>query len=271
MRHKTIGGPTAMMILSVVLLVCIALMFTIIFAVSECDNAKAATVNAGETRRLRAAILWLGERGKCKIPKKRAALLARLFVKYGKIWKVNPWIAASVAYQESKFTDKPKKLLVERCKKVWDDAYGEVEICKIKWPGERGMMQVVPKYARDSFSACKGRSWNDPNEMQDTETNVCVSMHLMAARRSRVRTRRSFVLRGGRGRRTYRHAPCGPRQRKFCRKHRALCKKFWWVASWNWGSHRVICTSRGRYDFAGYPIRVLKRYKRIVGKFRGRK
>jgi hypothetical protein len=225
--------------------------------------------------RIERAIVWLRAGARMPVERSRARLLSRLFRKYGKMWGVDPWIAVSIAFQESRFSDRPRPVHVTRCRTKIADGMA-VEVCRKVWPGERGLMQVIPRWARTSFMACKGRSWKDPDELEDTETNVCVGMHLMAKRRARIRTtmrhRRLFVVRGASWRYQYAWKPCSPRQRRFCRNgNSALCRRLWWVASWNWGSHRLFCGRvRSRFDPQGYPIKVLRRYKMLVRKF-GRK
>lgn len=235
--------------------------------------ALANTVDALEKRHdpVADAITWLRARSKMPMKRSRAAELSRLFRKYGRMWKVDPWIGVSIAMQESHFRDRPPPLKITRCKtKIVDGS--AIEICRKYWPGERGMMQVIPRWARSSFMACKGGSWKDPDELEDTETNICVGMHLLARRRARIRKtmrkRRLFVVRGASWRYQRVWKPCSWRQRKFCKNgNLALCKRMWWVASWNWGSHRLFCGGRNRWDTQGYPIKVLKRYKLIVKKF----
>jgi hypothetical protein len=226
-----------------------------------------------DERVVKAAILHLASSSNVPVSGQRAAALARWFVKYGSAWRVDPLLAASVALQESHFRDRPSRCYVTKCRTKIDSKTGSaVEVCKRVWPGERGMLQIIPRYARASFTACKGRSWRDPDELYDTETNICVGMHLMAKRRRAVRKRRLFVARGHKHRWRRHFKPCSYRQRRFCNNgNRRLCAKHWWIASWNWGSHRVYCRRVSKFDHAGYPIRVLRRYARLVRKFRRKK
>jgi hypothetical protein len=229
-----------------------------------------AVVKPDEPSRIERAITWLRNTSKMPVAKKRARDLARWFRKYGAMWKVDPWVAVAIAHQESHFRDRPPHLMITRCRTKFVDG-SAVEICRKVWPGERGLMQVIPRWARKSFMACKGRSWKDPDELYDTETNICVGMHLLAARRAKIRDtmakRRLFIVRGAKWNYQYAWKPCSWRQRKFCRGNAPLCARMWWVASWNWGSHRLYCGGRNRFDTQGYPIKVLKRYKLIVKKF----
>lgn len=219
------------------------------------------------------AISYLAKYHHNPLNKARSQQLARWFWKYGNRWAVDPWMAVSIACQESIFKDRPRKIFVNRCKTVIDGDRA-IQICRKVWGGEYGMMQVVPTYAKPSFRACKGRKWKTTRELHDTETNLCVSIHLMAARRGRIRKRIRrripFMLRGAKGNWTRRYSPCSRRHRKFCKNgNKAYCKRWWWVASWNWGSHRVICNRVSKqHDFAGYPIRVIGRYRKIVERFK---
>lgn len=247
----------------------VGIIFVLAMIILLCNIA-----NATETKRdgLKRAIVWLRVKSKLPIKEKRAKRLAHLFRKYGRMWKVDPWVGVSIAQQESHFRDHPPPVLVKRCKTRIVDG-NTVEICRKVWPGDRGMMQIIPRWARSSFMACKGRSWHDPDELEDTETNICVAMHLLAKRRARIqkqmKQKRFFHVRGVPKRRYQRTwKPCSPRQLRFCRSNRGLCKRLWWVASWNWGWHRLFCGGRSRFDTQGYPIKVLRRYKMIVSKFK---
>lgn len=231
-----------------------------------------------ETSDLERAIVWLGNFHRAPVKKARAHRLAKLFSAYGKRWKVDPWMAIAIACQESKFRDRPRRIYIKKCKTVLEDGKA-IQLCTYKWPGERGVMQVVPRLVRASYHACTGWDLQDPSVLENTGINVCVGMHLMAYRRDKVRRKlrkgRRFNLRGGRigGSTTRHHGPCSRKHVKFCLNgNLKLCNRWWWVASWNWGTHQVFCgnTSR-RFDFSGYPIRVLRRYKRIISKFRSKR
>ena len=272
--RRGVNIRAAALLVSLTAVVAIATALTVVVFYDSCE-ANAGPAPRGKTAlaapRLRRAIAWLVRSDKRKISRRRAARLARLFAKYGRLWNIDPWLAAVVSFRESGFRDKPRRVKVWRCRKISGVAGGEV--CVNKWPGDRGLLQVVPKYAQDSFTACRELVTGDPWNLYDTETSICVGVHLMSRRRAsiaeRIQKRRSFMARGSRHRWLRRYAPCGSRQIRFCRNgYSRLCKKFWWIASWNWGSHRVFCGGRWQYDFPGYPIRVLKRYRRIVAKFR---
>lgn len=267
--RRGVNIRAAALLVALTAAVAIATALTVVVFYDSCEAHAGPAPAAGEPG-LRAAITWLVRSDKRKISRRRAMLLARLFDKYGRLWNVDPWLAVSVSFQESGFRDKPRRVKVWRCRKIPGG-----EACVNKWPGDRGLLQIIPKYARDSFTACRELVTGDPWDLYDTETSVCVGVHLMASRRAsiaaRTQKRRSFMARGSRYRWLRRYAPCGTRQIRFCRNgYRRLCRKFWWIASWNWGSHRVFCGGRWQYDFPGYPIRVLKRYRRIVAKFRTR-
>jgi len=77
------------------------------------------------------------------------------------------------------------------------------------------------------------------------------------------------MVRGAEGSWLKRYAPCSKRHRHFCEGDMAeVCRRYWWVASYNWGSHQLLCgqTARG-IDFTGYPIRVLGRLAYIWKRF----
>lgn len=206
----------------------------------------------------------------------RAERVAALLRTYGRKWQVDPWLAASVAYHESRYKDRPRRVLVKRCKSKWFHRVGNLgsfqPVCRLIWPGERGILQVVPAYARASWRACKGtKRWRREVELEDTATNICVSLHLMASRRARVqrriRHRITFVsMWPGRRRRWRRdYGPCTSYQRRWCAKWGTLCKRLWWIASWNWGSHRQLCSNSFG---SSYPVRVLRLYRRMEQRFR---
>ena len=207
------------------------------------------------------------------VSRARALELAWYFTSYGRKWGVDPWLAVSVACQESIFRDRPARVKVRRCRTVVRDGVA-TRRCRRVWAGERGMMQMIPGYSKEAFFACKGRRWDDVEELQDTETSICVGLWMMARRKRKVRWRSSkglsFQSKGIRRRWVPHYAPCSRRQRRFCRHgNRRLCARYWWIGSYNWGSHKVLCGRISRtVDFAGYPIRVLRRYKHIVRKFR---
>jgi len=220
------------------------------------------------------AIHGIATRQKTRMTKKRAEQLASYFNKYGNKWKVDSWLGASIAAEESRFTDNPPPIYLERCNTMRILAGKYRRICKLVWPGELGMMQIIPQYAVKSFRACtKKVIWNSQKEFLVTETNICIGMHLLSARRARVKARnigKGFIVRRARFRYARKYLPCTKRQKSFCSNGNAsLCRKFWWVASWNWGSHRMICgRPKGTIDFEGYPIRILYRYKMMVSRYR---
>jgi hypothetical protein len=218
------------------------------------------------------AIMYLGIKkpNKGHMTEKRARLLSGYFREYGRRWGIDPWLAVSIARAESHFRDYPPK--VRKCRIVLLNT-GFAKKCNLVWKGERGLMQLIPKYSKQAFIACKGRPWEKLAELSDSKTSICAGMWLMRYRRDKIarkqRERRFFKWRCGRYPYTRRYGPCTGRQRRFCRRNPTVCKKFWWVASYNWGTHQVICGRIKRnLDFAGYPIRVLGRYKKIVAKFR---
>lgn len=249
-----------------------------IAAIVACAVLSAPQKPQCKTSPLANAMLWRSSKytkGRY-LTKCRAEFIAKLFRKYGAKWGVDPWLIASVAYQESRYSDKPIRIYVKRCshRQIGKTRHYRWKCLNI-WPGERGMLQVVPYYGRKSFFACKGRQPKNNREFEPTETNICVSVHLMAARRRKVRRRlargRSFIKSPWSKRYTKTYGPCMPAQRKFCQRNVALCRRSWWVASWNWGSHRLVCGKvRMTYTNAWYPIWVLIRYKEMTKRFRQR-
>lgn len=220
------------------------------------------------------AILYLVEKERVKVTEKRAKTIAKYMVVYGNRWKVDPYIGVSIACQESLFKDRPRRIKVIRCHTVIQDGIAKRKCIK-KWPGERGIMQVVPRWSRESYKACFGKRLEDPDVLYNTKVNVCVGMHLLAKRRSIVAKRSAgmyggFVVRGASYRRSKRFGPCGWAQIHFCKgKYSKWCKRLWWVGTWNWGSHRMICNRVSRvHNFAGYPIAIIRRYVDIVNKFK---
>lgn len=256
------------------------ILFTLVTLPSWARAKKPATAMRSNTKPgvaytqvpgLTKAIMKLGIQppNKHHITLKRAKRLAALFEHYGKKWGVDPWLAVSIARQESHFTDRPKR--VKRCKTVIEGD-SAVRKCWSIWAGEQGLMQVVPKYSAGAFKACTGRNWKYAREFRPTEIGVCTGMWLMGYRRDKVRRKmrigKWFLMRGGRWSATRLFAPCGYSQKRFCRNgNRAACKRLWWVGSYNWGTHRVFCRRRKGIDPAGYPIRVIDRYMRIKKKF----
>jgi hypothetical protein len=218
------------------------------------------------------AIRFLARLRKNPVSEARARMLARYFRRYGKLWNVDPWLAITIACQESIFRDHPPKILVHRCRTVV--RRGEpVRRCRKVWPGERGLMQIIPVYSEEAFFACEGRRWDRKDELIETRINVCAGIWTLAARRKaledRQRINRAFIVRGSDRNWMQRFVPCGPYQLRFCRNNEELCRRFWWVASYNWGVHRVICSRTSRkFNFSAYPIRIIKLYKLIVSKFR---
>ncbi len=203
----------------------------------------------------------------------RAEELAALFYRYGRRWKVNPYLVASIACQESIFRTYPRKVKVRRCRTVVVAGRAETR-CEEYWAGERGMMQIIPSYVLEGYRACTGRRrlhrWSD---LTPAEVNVCVGSWLLARKREaildRMRRGKAFMVRGGEGSWKRHYAPCSRRHRHFCKGPMAqVCRRYWWVASYNWGSHQLLCgrTARG-IDFAGYPIRVLGRLAYIWDHF----
>jgi hypothetical protein len=233
----------------------------------------AADVRPAPLPPLGRAIAYLARYHKNPLRPARVRRLTRYFLRYGRLWGVDPWLAASIACQESIFRDHPRKVRVRRCRTVF--RRGRVRtVCRDVWGGERGIMQMIPAYSKQGFYACTGRHWKDPDELSRTKISICVGIWMLARRRHKIAVRhragKSFRCRGGDHKYTRHYAPCNRRQRRFCRHGpRALCRRFWWAASYNWGSHKVVCgrITKG-IDFAGYPIRVIRRYAHIVKKFR---
>jgi len=224
--------------------------------------------------RLARAISYLAAYHGSPVAEIRAKELAGYFRRYGAKWHVDPWLAASIACQESIFRDYPRKVKVRRCRTIVRNGRAETE-CHRVWAGERGMMQVIFWYVRDAYRACTGKRLKHASQLVHTETNICVGTWLMAHKRdkilARMRKRRPFVVRGAGAKWSRRYHACSSRQRHFCRgRFKPYCEKFWWVASYNWGSHQLICgRTRRAIDYAGYPMRVLRRYAFITHKFRG--
>ena len=195
----------------------------------------------------------------------RAEHLAALFYRYGRRWGVNPYLVASIACQESIFRSYPRKVRVRRCRTVIRQGRAET-LCENYWAGERGMMQVIPSYVREGYRLCTGRRrWRRLSDLTPAEVNVCVGAWLLARKRKaildRMRRGKGFIVRGAETSWRSRYAPCSRRHRHFCEGDNAeTCRRYWWVASYNWGSHQLLCgpTARG-IDFTGYPIRVLGR------------
>ncbi|MCD6498870.1 MAG: hypothetical protein J7M25_11305 [Deltaproteobacteria bacterium] len=224
--------------------------------------------------RLARAIIYLAAYHGSPIAETRAKELAGYFRHYGAKWHVDPWLAASIACQESIFRNYPRKVKVRRCRTIVRNGRAVTE-CHRVWAGERGMMQVIFWYVRDAYRACTGKRLKHASQLVHTETNICVGTWLMAQKRNkilaRMRAGRPFVVRGAGAKWSRRYRACSKRQRHFCRgRFKPYCDRLWWVASYNWGSHQLICgrTSRA-IDYAGYPIRVIRRYVFITHKFQG--
>lgn len=234
-------------------------------AAPQADNPK-------EVQALARAIRFLGRYHKNPVQKARSVTLAQCFIKYGRRWSVDPWLAASVACQESIFKDRPRRIRIRRCKTSIRRGVAFND-CRSVWAGERGVMQVIPAYVKEGFVACKGRPWKSQDELSETDVAVCVGVWLMARKRNRIwkKIRRglAFKVRGGGFDWSRSYHPCSKRQKQFCHNgNKGLCRRFWWVASYNWGSHKILCGRIDRtIDFEGYPIRIIRRYKTIVTMF----
>ncbi len=214
-----------------------------------------------EVARFAAAIRHLGATRGFPVPPHRARRLAELFLRYGRRWHVNPYLVASVACRESGFRLRPRAVAVRRCRTSFAGGRA-VQHCGLVPGKERGILQILPSSALAGLTACGHRRRRVADALLDPETNICVGTWLLARRRARIlrrlRRRRPFAVRGGRAQWALRHAPCSPKQHRFCRRHPWVCERFWWVAAHNWGSHQLLCGPTGRgYDFQGYPIRVL--------------
>lgn len=189
-----------------------------------------------------------------------AEKLAALFRKYGAKWKVDPWLAMSVASCESNLRSSPPRSWYMRC-----SIKGGIKLCRDAYAGEVGVMQLIPRYAQGAFRKCLGRRWRRKSEIIRPDVNICAGIWLLSHRRSLVATRkRMFMSVGGSRRWARKFIPCGRRQLRFCYKNRALCRKFWWVGSYNWGYHRRFCSGWP----ASYPTRVLRTYKRLTAKYK---
>lgn len=204
----------------------------------------------------------------------RARKLASLYKRFGRRWGADPYLAACITRQESRFNLRPKPII--RCKTVIEGG-SAVKKCRSLWSGEVGLMQIIPAYVRPAIGQCtKGVEGRGRALLRRPEVNICLGMWLMANRRRKIAKieasgRRKFRLNGRTtctGRRVYsaRYAPCHRRQVRFCSNgFKSLCRRFWTVAaSYNWGSHQVMCRNINGVDHVGYPLRVLRCYRRIT-------
>ncbi len=222
-----------------------------------------------EVARFAAAIRRLGATRGFPVPSHRAERLAGLFLRYGRQWRVNPYLVASVACRESGFRVRPRAVTIRRCRTIFAGGRA-IERCELTPGRERGILQILPSSALRGLAACGRRRRHVERALLDPDTNICVGTWLLARRRARILARlrrgRPFAVRGSAARWSRRHAPCSSRQRRFCQRHPGVCERFWWVAAHNWGSHQLVCGATGRgYDFQGYPIRVLRIFLEMAG------
>jgi len=223
--------------------------------------------------RLAGAIRFVGREHGYPVGGKKAHRLALLFRRYGARWHVNPYLAMSVACQESGFLSHPSPAKLRRCGTVLEGGRA-VSKCWYEEGRELGLMQVMPQFVPAAYRACVPRGGRlRRRRLLDPEVNVCMGVWLLARRRAKVLERlrkgRLFQVAGGTARWSSRYRPCSRRQRHFCRRgHMWECRRFWWVASYNWGGHKLVCGPLGRRaDFEGYPMRILGRLHRALVRF----
>ena len=243
--------------------------FMVILYVLVVKEAKASE------EKIKNSIVYLTKKYKTKkLSQKRLNNLAKWILIYSKKWNIDPLVVVCIAHHESRFKDYPRRVKVRRCRTKTIDGK-KVKKCKLIWPGERGILQIIPIYARKSFKVCTGRNLYNYSELYNAKINLCTGIHSLAERRKTLAKRsspvgRGFVVRGAWYRRTKKFAPCGWRHKLFCKKDKyaPYCKKLWWVGAWNWGSHRVFCNRVGKiHNFSAYPMRIIEKYVAIVKRF----
>ena len=86
------------------------------------------------------AIKFLAKYHHNPLKNRRVRTLVKHFQRFGKRWNIDPWLAVSIACQESVFRDQPRRIKIRRC--ATEIRRGTARrVCKMVWAGERGVMQ----------------------------------------------------------------------------------------------------------------------------------
>ena len=174
---------------------------------------------------------------------------ARLFVKYGRRWKVDPVLVAAVAYTESRYRENPKlfrmkcTFSVPTCSKPgpcyrfnwkWKKTCKKVLVNQ----AEAGMMQVLyyDRSTHEGYKKCTGKRLRGRKEkkkrlLRPVNVAVCVGTYELAKWKT-------WATVGGYGkvRKRWRMRPKFKRDVAFYRQYPRL-KKFFWVTWYNAGSN----------------------------------
>ena len=183
-------------------------------------------------------------KGKSGKSEKRLRRLARLFIQNGERWELDPGLVACVAYKESTYRIRPRK--IRRCRTKIQNG-SAVQICGIINAPEVGVMQILPhdRSTRVGWRLCTGRKrWRRRADLRRPVVNVCIGTYELH------KWRKWTIKRGHWWRPLHRW------HKRFYRKNPEL-RPFHWVASSNWGPRR-----RPRFKFKiGYPVRVFRCYR----------
>lgn len=210
--------------------------------------------------------------------------LAKLFVKNGRRWKVDPVLIACVAAAESRFRLNPPKLMAKVCREqqvgcskpgpCWRHRWKTV--CKRKQinVAESGMMQVLwyDRSTREGYKQCTGKklfSWRwgrakrkriAQKTLSKPEVGICVGSYELSKWKKwalyggygKIRCKnRSYKPKAGAIRCHKRMKPRAKRNVRFFAKY-PLLRPLFWVSFYNWGSNAW----KGNH----YPRRVLYCY-----------
>jgi hypothetical protein len=219
-------------------------------------------------------------------PVKEYPKLAKLFVKYGKRWKIDPILVAAVAYTESRYQLRPK-MYAKRCQ--WKGNYCNkpgpcykfnwkyTKICKtvLVNKDESGMMQVLyyDKSTRQGYYKCTGKRLTGTRKqrrekLSPVDVSICVGTYELAKWKK-------WTYYGGwgtikcrkRGMRTkycpLRLKPRKEKNIKFFTKYPRL-KRHFWISFYNWGSNRW----KGNF-YPRFVLWMYMKYKRIIGNIKG--
>lgn len=213
--------------------------------------------------------------GKTKGDVHRYPEFARLFVKNGRRWGIDPAIVACVAYIESGFRARPRPVwtkkcrtkLVGSCTRRPGPCYPRYKkICKRvrRDAGEAGILQTLwyDKSTRVGYKLCTGKKLFAKCGRSRKTRRSCAKKRLSLLKVAvcvgsyELSKWKRWATKGGYGRikRRHRMKPRAKRNVAFFKRHPKLLK-FFWVARFNWGSNKWIGN--------GYPRAVLYCYKRL--------
>lgn len=262
------------------------------------QGAKAVVVD-NKAEDLAAVMTWARKHGKHRWGKSARYLeYAKLFVKNGRRWKVDPLLVACVAFAESRFRVTAPPLYLNRCKTVLQGCNRPGPCHKrVRWKKvckrthvnteEAGMMQVLwyDGSTRKGYAKCTGKKLvrrartrtlaraRAHKQLMPPKVAICVGTYEMSQwkrwayvggyGRIRCHTRKS---RGSR----YCANRLKPRKKRnvsFFKKHPQL-KRHFWVSFYNWGSNNWAGNFYPRFVLGCYKRFKDRMAKRVVARLR---